>query len=492
MKQERSLDKQKSVKFNLIMNILVTILNVIFPLISFPYVSRILSPSGMGKFTYITSVISYFQLFASLGINTYGIKVCAENRDDKKKLTAIYKELMIILVITTLVSYVGIVILYFITFRNSMYESMYWISAASIFFQLIGVEWLFKAKEQYTYIAVRSFGVKVVSLILMFIFIRQSTDYVFYAAIIVFSNGASYVLNFIKSREYVDFCTNEKLHIKRHLAPMMIFFVTNIIHLVYTNVDILMLKHSKGDYEVGIYNASLRIESLLLAIVTALGVVVLPKLSIALKNKKYEEFNKVNSEAVNFILMLGFFLVGAFEVCAKECILVLGGEQYVDSIVILRILMPIVLIAGLANITGVQVLIPINKERFFMISVAVGAIIDFVLNLIFLQDYGAMATAFSTLIAELIVLIMQLLYLRKLEIQIFSKIIDYNIVVVGIISQILGLIFGKMINTNSIILDLLIKGSIFWGIFLVLSKVLRVKTYIQFKNELKKKLHKNN
>lgn len=466
--------KTKSLKFNLVMNILVTLLDFIFPLISFPYVSRILNPEGMGIVTYVNSIITYFELFAVLGIQTYGIKVCAENRSDKIALTKVYKELMCIQFISTFIAYLGVICLYIALFRNGVYQICFIIASFSIIFKVLGINWLIKAEEEYTYIAIRSTIIKIVSLLLMFILIKKSSDYVYYIGIIVFSNGAANLFNLFRSRKYISYRSYVKLDVKQHVAPMLVFFVTNVVHLVYTNLDIIMLKHTWGEYEVGLYNAALRIENILVAIVSSLGVVVLPKLSIAIKNKRMDEFNKLNMDAVKFILLLSVFIFGVFELCAKECVLILGGAQYENSIILLKILLPIVIVAGIANISGVQILIPLGREKYFLYSVAVGAVSNFVLNLLLLPHYGAKATAFSTLVAEIVVFLVQFIELKRLKICFFELQEEYKIIICVIVAIIMGQLPEMILHFEKIWIMLIIKGLAYTLTFSMMTVLLRI------------------
>lgn len=171
--------KSKSIKLNFIMNVILTMSSFIFPLITFPYVSRILLPEGTGKVSFATSLISYFSMFAQLGIPTYGIRACAKVRDDKEELTRTTQELVIINFVMSVISYTVLAVALMLVPRLREERALYIIVSLTIAFNVIGMEWMYKALEQYTYITIRSIIFKFVALIVMFVFVHQKSDYIF-------------------------------------------------------------------------------------------------------------------------------------------------------------------------------------------------------------------------------------------------------------------------------------------------------------------------
>lgn len=196
--------KQKSLKLNFIMNALLTMSSFIFPLITFPYVSRILLPEGTGKVSFATSLISYFSMFAQLGIPTYGIRACAKVRDDKEELTRTTQELVIINFVMSVISYTALAVALMLVPRLREERALYIIVSLTIAFNVIGMEWMYKALEQYTYITIRSIIFKFVALIVMFVFVHQKSDYIFYGAITILAASGSNIFNFINAHKFID------------------------------------------------------------------------------------------------------------------------------------------------------------------------------------------------------------------------------------------------------------------------------------------------
>ena len=272
--------KMHSVQFNFIMNAILTVSSFIFPLITFPYISRTLLVDGIGKVNFATSVISYFTMFASLGIPTYGIRACARVRDDREKLTKTAQELIIINLITSAITYAVFFILLFTVDRFYQDKTLLTVTSVSIILNTLGVTWLYSALEQYSYITVRNIACKLVSVILMFIFVHNTSDYVIYGVIAVLASGGSNLLNFINLKKYISLRPVGHYDFKQHLQPIFIFFATSIAISIYTNLDTVMLGFMTDDTQVGLYSASVKVKTVLLAVVSSLGNVLLPRLSV--------------------------------------------------------------------------------------------------------------------------------------------------------------------------------------------------------------------
>lgn len=457
----------KSIKLNLIMNIVVTVMGVIFPLITFPYVSRVLGPTGTGAVSYAASIVSYFSILAMLGVGTYGIKACAEVKANRDKLSKTVQEIMAILFFSTLISYFVLFWIIQLDLIDTTYKNIIYIYGVGIALQVIGMEWLYKALEQYTFIAIRAIVIKAISIILMFVLIREKSDYPMYAVVNVFADGGAQLINFVLSFKYIKWKRYKKYEIKKHISPLFVFCLTNVVHLIYTNLDIIMLEHVSGIYDVGIYNMALRIENILLSIVTALGVVILPQLSVAIKERRYDDFNMLNKKALNYTVVIALFFVGVFEIVAPEIVRILGGSEYEDAVILLRILLIVLLVAGIANISGLQILIPLGKEKEFLMSVVWGAVVDFGLNVLLIKQLGNRATAISTVCAEIIVLIVQLLYLKKNKIDLPK--LNIHPFVICFISCGIGFLLKKIIFIDNNIIYCIIIGIVYGVAWLLLS-----------------------
>lgn len=406
--------KTHSIKFNFIMNFILTASSILFPLITAPYILRVLGPTGNGKVDSAAAILTYFTMFASLGIPTYGIRACAKVRDDKEKLSKTVQELMIINAVSTLFIYLVFLGMVFFVPQFAEDRTLLMINSISMVLNVIGVTWFYSAVEQYAYITTCSIVFKLISVVLMFLAVKNPEDYVKYASITVFAASASYLFNFYNLRKYISFRKTGVYEFKKHIKPILIFFATSAAISVYTNLDVVMLRFMRGNTEVGYYTTAIKVKNLLVSLITSLGTVLLPRLSYYIQKGEKEAFEKMIVKAFNFVMLIGVSVSLYFVVMAKESILLLAGKDYGASVVPMQILMPAVLFIGLSNITGIQVLTPKGEEIKVLYSIIWGAVLDFLLNLLLIGKYGAAGAAFATLAAEFVVLAVQAVYLRDM------------------------------------------------------------------------------
>ncbi|MBQ7175105.1 MAG: oligosaccharide flippase family protein [Lachnospiraceae bacterium] len=394
------------------MNVILTMSTFIFPLITFPYVSRILQPEGLGKVSFATSLITYFNMFAQLGIPTYGIRACARVRDDREMLSRTVQEIFLINLIMSVAAYVLLGLVLLTVPRLQGEKLLYIIVSLGIFFNTIGMEWLYKALEQYTYITVRSIAFKIVAIIAMFMLVHAKKDYVIYGAITILAASASSIFNFAYAGHFVDRKPCDGLDLKKHLKPVLVFFGMSCATTIYLHLDTLMLGFMKSDVDVGYYHTAVRIKTILVSVVTSLGAVLLPRCSYYVENSMMEEFRRICRKALNFVWILATPLMVYFILYAAQGIRFLSGSAYGGSVVPMQIIMPTLLFIGLSNILGIQVLIPLGKERVVLMSEIAGAVVDMIINLLLIPRYASAGAAFGTTIAEAVVLGIQCWALR--------------------------------------------------------------------------------
>ncbi len=408
------MQKTRSVRFNFIMNFLLTATSMVFPLITHPYVARVLGPAGTGRTTFAVSVVSYFIMLAMLGIPTYGIRACAQVRDDKEKLSKTVQELMIVNIAMALACYVLLAICVALIGRFREVRVLIWVSSTGILLNAVGVNWFYSAIEDYAYITVRSIAFKVLSIVVMFLFVRSPEDVVWYAVVTLIASYGSYILNFFRLRRFITFRRFEHYSFLPHVKVSLVFFAMAVATTVYTNLDVVMLGLLTSDAEVGYYNAAVRVKSILVSLVTSLGAVLLPRLSYYVEKGARAEFSAMLRKAVGFVLYAAVPLTAFFMLTAEETVLILSGGEFRPAIPAMRIIMPTVLFIGLTNILGMQIMVPNGQEKKVTLSVTVGGVVDLVLNAALIPRLGASGAALGTLVAELAVLIVQLFMTRDI------------------------------------------------------------------------------
>lgn len=463
--------QKRSLKLNFVMNAVLTMSSFIFPLISFPYVSRILLPEGTGKVSFATSLIAYFTMFAQLGIPTYGVRACARVRDDRNALTKTAQELLIINLVMTALSYAALFLALLFVPRLRAERSLYLLVSLSIFFNTIGMEWLYKALEQYTYITVRSIAFKLVALIAMFALIHTREDYVIYGGITILAASASSVFNFFHARHFISLRPVGGYHFRPHLKAVAVFFAMACASTVYTNLDTVMLGFMTSDETVGYYNAAVRIKTILVSIVTSLGAVLLPRASYYVEHGEMDRFRQITRKALNFVILAAVPMMIYFMIFAKQGIFLLSGENYAGSIAPMQWIMPTLLFIGLSNVLGIQILVPLGRERVVLWSIIAGAVVDVVLNIVLIPQYGASGAAAATSVAELTVLAVQFVVLGK-EAKEAVGAVSHLKLLVALMAGVTASAWVSFQNFGSFA-SLLLSGVLFFGSYLGVLLILK-------------------
>lgn len=456
--------KENSVKINYMMNTILKLSGFIFPLITFPYVSRVLSPIGIGKYSFAFSVISYFTIFSQLGIPTHGIRICSKVRNDKEKLSQIVFELFCFNLMMVIITYIAFIISIIMIPRFNDDKAVLLVSSMSIIFSLFGMEWLYQALEQFSYITIRSLIFKIISVGAMFLCVKSEEDYVVYAGITVLASVGSNILNFINLRKYIKFSSLRKPNLKRHLKSIIMFFAMSVATTIYTNLDNVMLGFLSSDVEIGYYSAAVKIKTILVSVVTSLGVVLLPRLSYYVDKGRMKEFTELTVKATKYIFITALSLSIYFGICARETIFILSGEQFSNAILPMKIIMPTVFFIGLSNLTGIQILIPLGKEKYVLISEIIGASIDIIINWLLIPTYGAIGATIGTTIAEAAVLLVQLSCIKSLWIKIIRD-IEFKRFIIPLFTSVILLVVLENIDWISSFFKLIVTAVSFYAVY---------------------------
>ena len=465
--------KVKSVKLNFILNTTRIFLGAFFILVTTPYITRILGAENLGKVDYVNSIIQYFILFTALGIPNYGIREIAKTRDNIFDRTKTVIELGIILIITTIIGYV--VLFFLLNNINGFKElkTLILIMSTWILFNNIGFEWFYQGIENQVYITIRFIIIRLIVLILMFLFVKNSKDYIIYGIILVLMNSGSNVLNLINIRKYLSFknITLKKLDLKKHIKPVLIIFAASLSVSIYLQLDVVMLGNI-NDKIVAYYTVPNKLIRLILVVITALGTVLVPRISNCIKNNDIENYKKYINYSLKYILMLSIPSVVGIFLLADNIILIMAGEKFIESILTVRILVFILFIVGIAYFLGFQLLYPHGLEKYYTYSVTIAAVINFVFNYIMIPKYYQNGAAIGTIIAELTGVMLMLYFTRNYlkEVEFYNlKNLKYFIssIIMGLI-----ILFIKYLNLGNI-LTILISislGSIIYFIILLLLK----------------------
>lgn len=418
---------KKSVLKNYIYNLAYQILVLLLPLVTTPYLSRVLGAEGVGIYSYTISIVTYFILFGSLGIAMYAQREIAYVQEDKEKRSKIFWEVFILKVITLTIS---MIVFYFAFVMNGEYSSYYKILMLEIIANIFDISAFFQGMEEFKKIIKRNVIVKTVSIISIFLFVKTSSDVDKYLLIYVLSTLIGNVSLWTYLPKYIQKVKIKTLEFRKHLKPTIALFIPQIAIQIYTVLDKAMIGAIVGNKEeVGYYEQAQKIIKVVLTIVTSLGTVMLPRIANKFANGKKEEIKKNILTSLNFVYFLSIPMVFGMIGVAKDLVPWFLGEDFHKSIYLIYVMSPIILFIGMSNVIGVQYLLPTKEQKYYTLSTIFGAIANVTFNFILIPKLLSIGAAIGTIIAEGTVTAIQIFAIRKdfsLK-EIFSMSIKYFI-----------------------------------------------------------------
>lgn len=467
--------KQKSIKVNFLMNAFLTCSNFIFPLITFPYVSRVLLADGNGKINFATAIINYFVLFASLGMPLYGVRTCAVVREDKKKLSRTVKELFTISMVSTVLSLAVLLVLIGVVPKFQEYRGLLLVLSSNIWLQMLGMDWLYQALEEYSYITMRSIVFKIIGILLMFAFVHDHGDYVVYAIITVVGGNGSMILNYIRSFKLVDRVPLRECNFRQHLKPLFGLFLLSAAWSLYANMDTAMLGFLSNDTQNGYFGASVKIKQMLIACISALGTVLLPRLANYFGNGRTKEFYELLRKDSSFIMVAGFYVVVFCIFDADEIIRFLSGDTYMPAVPAMRVIMLAVFFSALYTMFSNNVLVPQGKERIPTYATLIGLISLTVLEVVLIPSLGAVGAAIGTTVGEAVGALILCFYLRHDLSKMFSVENILKCVASSAIASCVLLPVRELSANGGLFVRLLLQGAVFTIVYFAALILMREK-----------------
>lgn len=403
----------QSIAKNALYNVLLNIASVIFPLITAPYVSRVLEPDGVGLFNFSTTYAGYFSLVAMLGIPTYGVREVSKLRDDKEALTKLVSQLLSISVITT--TFVSVVYLVTIAFIGQLSENyiIFIIAGFAIYLAPFKINWYFQGLEEFDGITKVSLIFRTLSVICLFIFVREKSDLIIYVVLCVLGGVLADIWN------YYRMCSSgikprfTLLGAAMHIKPLMILFASSIAISIYTVLDTLMVGFITDYEETGYYTSAMHISKVIVSAVTSLSLVAVPRVSYYMKNKDYENINILMNKSFSMVSFIAFPIAIGIASIAPTFVPLFLGVKFMGAIMPLVILSTIIVFIGLNNLTGMQVLVGMGYDNYFLYSMLAGTISNFILNIFLIPYFGAIGASISSVFAEFLVLLVTGVYVYK-------------------------------------------------------------------------------
>lgn len=401
-----------SIKKNFIYSSILTVSNFIFPLLVFPYISRVLGVNNIGICNFIDSIINYFIIISMMGINTLGVRLSSKYRNNRYMLNKAFTNLFIITSICTVIIFISAVILIFYIPKLYIFKNLMFIGLFKILFTLFTFEWFFRGIENFKYITSRGLVVRILYVIAVFIFVRSENDIICYYTITVLTVIINSIIECIYIRNFVSFSFDKRM-IKIYIKPFFVLGVYTLLTSMYTSFNVAYLGFVAGEKQVGFYTTAIKLYSIWLALFSTFTGVMLPRMSILVNEKKFDEQNRLVKKSFDLLFTFSLPIIICASFFAPMIIRIIAGVGFEGAILPMRIVMPLILIIGIEEILIIQLLMPLKKDSAILINSLIGAFIGLALNFIFVSTYKSVGSSIVLLVSEISVLITSQFFIQK-------------------------------------------------------------------------------
>lgn len=401
----------KSLKKNYIYNLVYQIISIITPFITAPYIARVLGAVNIGKYSYTQSIVAYILLVTTLGTTMYGQREIAFEQQNKQAQTKILIEIVIIRIVLGLI---GCITLFFLCRYYKMYSILFAIQSIDVVSNMISIDWFYAGNEEFKTTAIRNILIRIINILGIFTFVKNEGDLFKYILIISISTFAGNSILWLNIRKHISHVSLRNLKLKKHIMGSFSVFAAQVAASIYTMLDKTMLGIiTKSDLENGYYEQAQKIEKIALVFVTALGTVIMPKISKAFADDDSNSVEDAICKSFNYMWMIALPMTFGLIAIASSFIPWFYGDGYEKSIILIQILSFLIIAIGISNITGIQYLMATNKEKILTLTVLVGAVVNVLLNLILIYGLQSVGAAIASVAAETAVAVAQLIYVGR-------------------------------------------------------------------------------
>lgn len=405
-------------KKNFIYNSILTLSQYIIGLITFPYISRVLGVSNIGIVSFVDNTINYFILFSTMGVGIMGAREIAKHRNDYEKLSAIFSSLVTLSLIFTIVVLFAYYIAILYVPQLNAYKELFYIGASKLIFSIFLIEWFYRGIENFKYITIRNICIKLLYVCSLFVFVKTKNDYVIYFILTTATVILNAIINTLYAKRFLKISL-KGITLKPYFKQSLHLGSYAIITSMYTTFNIMYLGFVSDSTQVGYYCTALKIYGIILGFFTAFTSVMMPRMTSLLSQGNKEAFKNLIYKSFNLLFTICFPLIIGTTILAPQIINILSGEGYEGAIIPMQIIMPLIMVVGIAQILAIQVLMPMQKDKSILTASIIGASIGFISNLLLVRTYGCIGTGIVLLISELSVTSYYTYSVRK------NKIIDF-------------------------------------------------------------------
>ena len=448
------------------------LLVIILPILTTPYVTRIFSSEDLGTYGYFNSIVTYFILLATLGVANYGTKEVSANR---KNIQPTFWGIYSLQVVAAFIS----IVLYLLLCWSvpSMQNPVAYILGLSLLSKGLDISWLFQGLEDFRKITIRNITVKLLGILSIFLFVKTPNDLYLYVFLLTGFELLGQLSMWLPAKEFIGKPHFDVVHAKEHLKPVILLFLPQIAISLYVTLDRTMLGALSSTKDVGIYDQALKIINILLTIVTSLGSVILPRVSSLLSSGDYKAVNKMYEMSFLIYNLIIFPIIAGMLIVNKDFVNFFLGKDFQEARVAIEIMIARMFFIGWKNIMGIQILIPHNKNREFMLSTTIPAFVSVGLNLLLIPSLGFIGASITSVLTEALVWVIQYYYTRSYlkEVPILSSML--KIILSSSLMYIILLLLQPLLKFSSVVNVGIygILGAVFYISFILVFRVVNIK-----------------
>lgn len=447
----------QSLKKNFIYNAILAMSGYIFPLMVYPYVSRVLGVANIGACNFVDSIVEYFTILSMMGMNTIGIREIAKCKNDQQKLDNVFSQLFSLNTLTTITAIIILIIATNIVPKFAPYKDLLYIGVGKLFFNYMLINWFFQGLENFKYIAARTIFVKILFIISVFLFVKTETDVKLYYFLVALTWAGNGIINFIYAKKYVSFNFTLKIN-KAIIGSFFILGVYWFMNSMYTTLNVAFLGFATNDIEVGYYTTANKLLTVIMTMFTALTSVMVPRVSVALKSNDNSEAKALIRKAINALMLFAIPLIFFVFPFSQELIYLMSGKGYEGATTPLQIMTPLFFLVGYDQIIVLQTLLPMGKDKDILRNSILAASVGIISNIFLTLNFGKNGSAIVLILAELSVLLSsQFCVTKYLGLKIPFKLIIKHII--GF-SPIIIICYVIKYFINSYVISLIVSASI--------------------------------
>ncbi|MDO4276031.1 MAG: flippase [Eubacteriales bacterium] len=477
---------EKSLKKNSLYNIIYSVANILFPLITSIYVARVLFTDGIGRVAYGQNIASYFLILASLGLPTYGVREIAKVRGSREGTNKVFSALFVINSCSTTIASVAYIVLVLSVLKFRSDHTLFLCCGLQIIMNYFNIDWFYQGQEEYRYITIRSILVKLLCFLAVLIFVREIEDYVIYAFISSLAITLNNVFNIIHVRKFVKL-EFKKLELKRHFTPLLVLALSVFLSSAYSKIDVTMLGSMTTDTATGLYNNAHKIVEVIITVCTAVSAVFLPRLSYYYEHDR-EEFGELIEKGIKVLSFITFPICIGLFVLAPQMMKILYGNSFVPGSLTVRIFAVLIIIKSFGNLLCYQLIVATGNEKKRLPAYLAAAILNIIFNAFLIPGMHQNGAAIASVISEFVVNTIQLFAISKIiHISVPGKSMFQGIITTAIMGAVVFVISQWNINFYVQTIGAVVVGAI---VYFALNIVIKNEMALMGFNMIKTKIRR--